>query len=194
MTRPINHANSVPMRERIITAVGDIFYRNGTYLVGVDKIVNDLHITRATLYRHFQGKEDLVVSYLKHRHDMVSAQIERTASGKTGTDAILAIFEGLAEKTGNEAFRGCAFLIAVTENPVSHAIHEVARTHKKFLHEFFDRLLPGQPELSEQLLILYEGVLSASVLRPEAQPARTAKKLVEQLLQAETGSSSRGTA
>lgn len=182
MTKSINHVSSIPMRERIVTEVGDIFYRNGTYLAGIDRIVNDLNITRATLYRHFRGKEDLVVAYLGRRHDLVRQQLTETVRDKTSSEAIHAIFDSLKAKTQSEAFRGCAFLIAVTENPTSDAIHDVARVHKKFLHEFFDQLLPHQPELSAQLLLLYEGVLASSVLRPEANAAEVAQRLVAHLL------------
>jgi len=38
-------------RDRIIASVSDLFYRNGTYLVGVDAIVTHVKITRATFYR-----------------------------------------------------------------------------------------------------------------------------------------------
>lgn len=178
---------SIPMRERIITAIGDLFYRGGTYLVGVDQIVRHLKITRATLYRHFEGKEALIVAYLRHRHAFVSEQMEMLVAGKTGTAAILAIFDNLTEKTRNEAFRGCAFLIAVTENPGSTAIREVAHAHKIFLRQLFGRLVPAglaHDDISEQLLVLYEGALAASVLRAEARPAGAARRAAVILLQA----------
>lgn len=177
---------STPLRDRIIAAIGDLFYRSGTYLVGVDQIVQHLKITRATLYRHFEGKEALIVAYLRHRHAFVGNQMETLVADKSGAPAILAIFDNLAEKTRNEAFRGCAFLIAVTENPGSAAIYDVARTHKEFLRELFGRLVPtghAHDDVSEQLLVLYEGALAASVLRPEARPAEVARKVAAALLQ-----------
>ncbi|WP_049733943.1 TetR/AcrR family transcriptional regulator [Rhizobium ecuadorense] len=174
-------------RGRIIDAISDLFYRRGTYLVGIDEIVRELKIARATLYRHFDGKEGLIVTYLSHRHTLVSDQLEKLVAGKSSAPAIFAIFDSLADKTRNENFRGCAFLIAVTENPGSAAIRDVARAHKAFLRELFGRLVPPSPahdEISEQLLVVYEGVLAASVLRPEARPAEIARKAVAALLQA----------
>lgn len=178
---------SLPMRERIVTALGDLFYRGGTYLVGVDEIIRHLKITRATLYRHFEGKEALIVAYLRHRDAFVREQMETLVGGASGTPAILAVFDNLADKTRNEAFRGCAFLIAVTENPGSEAIREVAHAHKAFLRALFGRLVPEGPahdDVSEQLLVLYEGALAASVLRPQARPAEAARRAATALLAA----------
>ncbi|MBB4238323.1 TetR/AcrR family transcriptional regulator [Rhizobium esperanzae] len=174
-------------RAKILDAISDLFYRRGTYLVGIDEIVRELKIARATLYRHFGGKEGLVVAYLKQRHTSVSGQMETLISGKRGAAAILSIFDSLSDKTRNEAFRGCAFLIAVTENPGSSAIRDVACEHKAFLRELFGRLVPlgfAHDDLSEQLLLLYEGALAGSVLRPEARPADVARKTAAALLQA----------
>ncbi|PDT05180.1 TetR family transcriptional regulator [Rhizobium chutanense] len=174
-------------RAKILDAISDLFYRRGTYRVGIDEIVRELKIARATLYRHFGGKEDLIIAYLEQRHTFVSGQMEALISGKSGAAAILAIFDSLSDKTRTEAFRGCAFLIAVTENPGSAAIRDVAYAHKLFLRELFARLVPLGPaydDLSEQLLLLYEGALAGSVLRPEARPADVARKTAAALLQA----------
>lgn len=172
------------MRDRILGAIGDLFYRGGTYLVGVDQIVRHLKITRATLYRHFDGKEALIVAYLQRRHHLVSSEIEERIDGLEGEAAVLTIFDSLVRKTANEAFRGCAFLIAAIENPGSIAIQDVSRTHKAYLHDLFSNLVKGWGDegIVEQLLVLYEGALAASVLRPEAQPARAAKAAVETLV------------
>ena len=50
------------------------------------------------------------------------------------------IFALLKVRTASDAFRGCAFLIAATENPGSVEIQRVAREHKLFLRDLFDRL------------------------------------------------------
>ncbi|MEJ7839290.1 MAG: TetR/AcrR family transcriptional regulator [Thermomicrobiales bacterium] len=41
------------------------FYREGIRSVGVDPIIADAEVTRATFYRHYTAKDDLVVAYLE---------------------------------------------------------------------------------------------------------------------------------
>lgn len=180
-----NAETPLPMRERIIHAVADLFYRHGTYRLGVDDIVRELKITRATLYRHFEGKEALVVAYLEHRNTMVQQDLSLLTSGKTPRDAVSAIFSSLVTKTGSNVFRGCSFLVAVAENPGSDPIRATGRAHKLFLEKLFREILDGvheRDQLAEQLLLLYEGALAASVLRPDARPAETARQVADMLV------------
>ena len=51
-------------RDRLLRTASGIFYAKGIHAVGVDEIVATAGVTRATFYRHFPGKEDLVVAYL----------------------------------------------------------------------------------------------------------------------------------
>ena len=51
-------------RERLLRTASELFYREGIHAVGVDRIVGEAGVTRATFYRHFPGKEDLVEAYL----------------------------------------------------------------------------------------------------------------------------------
>ncbi len=171
-------------REKILRSLSDLFYRNGTYVVGIDHIVDHLKVTRATLYRHFGGKEGMVLAYLQRRHEQVSIELEELTSGLPGEAAVLATFDSLIAKTSSKAFRGCAFLLAATENPRSEPIHEIARQHKAYLHALFLRIGQGwaSDELIEQLIVVYEGALAASVLRPEAHPALAARSAAEILL------------
>lgn len=189
----ISHFQRAPMtsnenstRDELLARVGEIFYASGTYLVGMTELVRHLQTTRATFYRHFESKEDLLVAYLERRDAAVRTQLQQVVAGRTGTDAVLDVFSNLERKTGADNFRGCAFLIAAIENPQSSRIQQAARNHKLFLKEFFAGLLKGDRAgpIAEQLLLLYEGALAGSVLRREAGAATTAKVIAARLLEA----------
>ncbi len=51
-------------RSRLLDTATRLFYAEGIHAVGIDRIVAEAQVTRATLYRHFPGKEDLVLAYL----------------------------------------------------------------------------------------------------------------------------------
>ena len=51
-------------RDRLLATAAGLFYREGITGVGVDRLVAEAGVTRATMYRHFDGKEGLVVAYL----------------------------------------------------------------------------------------------------------------------------------
>ncbi|MDP9835547.1 AcrR family transcriptional regulator [Neorhizobium huautlense] len=179
-------SNDNSTREELLARVGDIFYANGTYLVGMTELIRHLQTTRATFYRHFEGKEDLLVAYLEKRDIAVREQLATVVSGRKGADAILDVFSNLERKTNADNFRGCAFLIAAIENPQSPRIQATARNHKLFLKNFFSSLLHKDHDGStaEQLLLLYDGALAGSILRREAGAATAAKAIAARLMEA----------
>jgi AcrR family transcriptional regulator len=176
-------AEAQSSRENLLARVGDIFYAKGTYLVGMAELIKHLQTTRATFYRHFDSKEDLIVAYLAQRDLKVRQQLGQITAGRIGPPAILDVFTTLEQKTSAEDFRGCTFLMAAIENPQSPAIQAAARNHKEFLKAFFLSLMQAPDEiLAEQLLLLYDGALASSALRRDAGAAATAKSVAAKLL------------
>ena len=52
-------------RERLLATARRLFYTEGIHSVPVDRLVTEAGVTRATFYRHFPAKEDLVEAYLR---------------------------------------------------------------------------------------------------------------------------------
>ena len=64
MATRITPSGASAARERLLRTASELFYREGIHSVGVDRIVAAAGVTRATFYRHFPSKEDLVEAYL----------------------------------------------------------------------------------------------------------------------------------
>src|SRR4051812_11017878 len=60
-------------RERLLQTASEIFYREGIHDIGVDRILEQAEVTRSTFYRHFPGKEDLVLAYIQATDTAVRA-------------------------------------------------------------------------------------------------------------------------
>src|SRR5690348_10359336 len=58
-------------RDRLLEVASELFYREGIHTVGVDRILAEAGVTRATLYRHFAGKGELILAYLKREAALV---------------------------------------------------------------------------------------------------------------------------
>src|SRR3954471_20333533 len=83
-------------RQRLLTTATRIFYGEGIHSVGVDRIIADAKVTRATFYRHFPGKEDLVLAYLQSADQAIRNQVE-PATHLPAPDALRAIAAGIAD-------------------------------------------------------------------------------------------------
>jgi AcrR family transcriptional regulator len=75
-------------RERLLATASQLFYSEGTTSVGVDRIVSESHVTLATFYRHFPGKQDLVVAYLQGAHDTVAERATALTERAKGRELV----------------------------------------------------------------------------------------------------------
>ena len=56
-------------RERILTTAYRLFTRRGIRAVGTDEVIAQSGVAKATLYRHFPSKNDLVLAVLQRREE-----------------------------------------------------------------------------------------------------------------------------
>lgn len=105
-------------RERILQAAYDLFIRHGIYAVGIDRIVADAGVAKATLYRHFRSKEELVLAVLERREELWSREwLQRECERRGGTPAtkLLAVFDALDDWFRRKDFEGCLFITTLLE-------------------------------------------------------------------------------
>jgi AcrR family transcriptional regulator len=108
----------VTARDRILASAYDLFSRKGVRAVGVDEVIARAEVAKATLYRHFASKDDLVLAFLQEREqvwtkDWVEAEARRR--GDTPEDQLLAIFDLFDEWFQREDFEGCSFFYLLLE-------------------------------------------------------------------------------
>lgn len=105
-------------RERLLSTASGLFYREGIRAVGVERILAEAPATRATFYRHFPSKEDLVVAYLRGVDTGIRAGVQAAVdAAPSPADALRAIGTAVADDLARPGFRGCAFLKAAAEYP-----------------------------------------------------------------------------
>jgi AcrR family transcriptional regulator len=181
---PIFPTQSGPMKEpistQILTAVGSLFYREGIRAVGIDRIIEEAKVAKATLYRHYPSKDHLVAAYLQDRHERVVASLHAVLDeAGTPRDQIRLIFERLYEKADSPEFRGCAFALAVAEHGESERVVSVARTHKEAVGDIFRAIMSRAgirpDQAAAHLCLLYEGALSTVAVGRDPQAVLVAR-------------------
>lgn len=188
------------MRDHILEVAANLFYHDGIRSTGIDTVIARAGIAKATLYRHFPGKEDLIVAYLRSRHERVMQGFEEVLNQRLGSAEarVDAIFELLEEKGNSETFRGCAFLMAVSEFADAPRIVKVAQEHKLAVRDIFRRALATEVSdseaVAEQLGLVYDGALAAIMIQKRAHPAVVGRAIARSLLGShlENGTTSHG--
>ncbi|GAA1039612.1 TetR family transcriptional regulator [Virgisporangium ochraceum] len=176
-------------RSRLLDTASRVFYAEGIHAVGIDRIVAEARVTRATLYRHFPGKEDLVLAYLGQVDRMMRAQADRaTGAGLPPPDAVRALSASIAEGIGSPGFRGCAFLNAAAEFPDPESpVHRAVLAHREwFLGTVTDLLARVRPTgagpAALHFVMMRDGAMAAGCLFDPALVRETFLLGVERLL------------
>jgi AcrR family transcriptional regulator len=149
-------------RERILATALTLFYRDGIRATGIDRLIAESAVTKATFYRHFPGKSDLILAFLEHRHARWMAWFTE-ALERHGGDAD-ALAPALAEWLRSPDYRGCAFINSVGELGAElPGVVDIARRHKAEMTQAIAALLPASRQRRQQALALAIAVDGAIV-------------------------------
>jgi AcrR family transcriptional regulator len=125
-----------PARERLLTAATDLFYSEGIHSVGVDRILESAGVTRATLYKQFEGKEGLVLEYLRGEDAGIRSLFTDAGAHAGSADEILELaIAGIAADIRDRHTRGCPFINAAAEYPDAGPVRALIAEHREWFRE-----------------------------------------------------------
>lgn len=176
-------------RDRLLETASRLFYAEGIHTVGVDKLVKVANVTRATFYRHFPTKEDLVVAYLRARSAEMRAHVEERVAAASKQKTMMAVLDFVGDYTCSPGFRGCPFVNAAAEYPdPAHPVRLAVSEHRRWFHDTLvglaaDAEYPEPAYAADVLVLLHDGALQGGELDdPQAVRAtlfRAARDLLE---------------
>lgn len=181
----------LPARERILDTAFRLFYAHGPRGAGVDTVIAESGVAKATLYKHFPRKDDLVLAYLDRVDTTWFGQLRSAAraAGDSPGDQLVGMFDALAAACRREGFHGCAFINTAAESPSGSDVHARTVEHKTVVRAWVTDLArrhgARDPDLlARQLTLLIDGGLSAGVLDADPQAAVAAKEAARLLVDA----------
>lgn len=162
--------SGAPARDRLLAAATALFYREGIHSVGVDRIIEVAGVTRATLYKQFSGKEQLVLAYLQ-REDSDLRGLFAQAGERTDdpVDMLGLVIVGIESDIRNHHTRGCPFINAAAEYPAPGPVRDLIATHRGWFRETLKRLaeasgLRDADGLAGELVLLRDAALVGGYL------------------------------
>ncbi|MEU4172812.1 TetR/AcrR family transcriptional regulator [Streptomyces sp. NPDC026665] len=181
-------ARPAPARARLLSTAATLFYAEGIRAVGVDRVIEEAHVTRATFYRHFPSKEDLVCSYLQAEDQRIRGLYAAGVRESKGpAESMTRLIDGIGEQICAPGFRGCPFINAAAEyadhdNP----IHQTVLTHRKWFRDTIaDSLrsagIPDADYLAGVLVALRDGAMVAGYLEDHTAASNSFQKSARRL-------------
>jgi AcrR family transcriptional regulator len=175
-----------PARRRILDTACSLFYAEGVHTVGVDRVIAEAGVAKATFYHHFPSKDELVRAYVQEQDDLVRAAT--VPRGDTPEDRILSVFDDLADFTCGPGFRGCAFINVAVEYPdPAHPVRRAVAGHRAWFHGVLRDLLSdaGRPDADRtaaMLVLLRDGLIVGGDLDDSAGARTVVREAVRRVL------------
>ena len=170
-------------RAKILDTASELFYRRGVNSTGIDLIIAEAGIAKASLYNNFASKEELVAKYLERIRLEFEASLAQAIEDR---GMMLAIpFDLLEKSVINGEFFGCPFTNALTELPSSELVRVEVTKYRKTVESYFSKVAPK--EVIPQLMLVYDGAFTSCKLNPSRSQVATARKLAQQLVDIAAG-------
>ena len=190
-TEPATVTRPSSARERILATAFELFYARGIRAVGIDLIIARSGVAKATFYKHFPSKDDLVLAYLDKVDGVWSGQLAAAAeaAGPDPADQLVGMFDALRTACRREGYRGCAFINAAAESPPGTPVHQRTVTHKSavlaWVHGLAERAgARDSGALARSLTLLLDGGLASGSLDADPDAPEAAKTSARTLLDA----------
>jgi len=180
------------VRERVIDTASRLFYFKGYNQTGINQIIDEAGVAKASLYQHFRSKEDIAVEYLVRRHSIWMGKLNTyIIDRETPEDKIIGTFDYLLHWLNEVDFRGCGWQNIIVDLPEDHnKIKDQAVYHKNELRNWIHNTLKESikfsdnqsEELGDEILILIEGAIILSQIQKDEWPIQSAKRACVRLL------------
>lgn len=167
-----------------------LFNRHGYHATGVDRLMEETGISKATLYRHFASKEELIVAALAKVDEQARDELRKFAEAASDDprQRILATFDQLAIWLAEDEFKGCPFIAAAGEyGEPSDPVFQQARLHKRLSLAYFEELahaarLADAKGVALEIALLHEGAIAFAMVLGAQGVAARAKAMAARLI------------
>lgn len=185
-------AQELSVKEHIIQTATRLFHEQGYNLTGINQVIEEAGVAKASLYYHFPSKEDLCVAYLERRNDNWFNGLNTYLDGvNDARDRIVKTFEYRAIHMKKNFFGGCSHIKIVSELPqralkIDRKVVENKEKQRRFFLDL-TRQLPNlgkkqAASLADKIFLFFDGATVQCQVYRDTAPVKTAKKAVVDLL------------
>ncbi|WP_025744003.1 TetR/AcrR family transcriptional regulator [Aquimarina pacifica] len=181
------------IKQHIIETASTLFYKNGYNLTGINEIIKESGIAKATLYNHFSSKEDICLAYLQFKNNGFKKDIKSFIdNSKKGKNQLYALFNFLLEFYDHKDFNGCWCLNTFAEIPKDNQrIRKEIQKQKEDFIRFIQELIienynqgtiAKNEMLAKQIYLIYESAISESKVHQNQWPIKAGLHLCKTIV------------
>jgi AcrR family transcriptional regulator len=187
--RPTTHA-----KLRILATADQLFYAEGVHTIGVDRIISEAHVTKATFYKYYRSKDALIVAYLQGRDKKTRDFLAGLADKyDTPEQHLRALSTEISEEVMRESFYGCPFINAAAQfTDPTHPVREAVTAHREWYISAVENLFRGMGhprpgDAADDFFLARDGAFSSAHLGDPVAAHAALLRSIQRTL-SETGS------
>ncbi|WP_104176195.1 TetR/AcrR family transcriptional regulator [Arthrobacter sp. Y81] len=175
--------------DRILKIASALFSAEGLYQVGINRIIAEAGVAKATFYKYFPTRDDLVLAYIDELGLGWAADL-RQAAGPFAThtaDQLLGMFDAISWDGRPGDHRGAAFLRAAAQIRPGTAAHLRIALHNARVLDWVTRLAhqTGADDpvaLARALVLILEGAQAGGITSPDSDTPCIARSAARQII------------
>jgi len=183
-------------RQRILGVAIRLFFEQGYLATGINQIIEQAQVCKASFYSNFPSKEDLCLAYIKTAHVNWMALLGKEINKhRNAYERLMAIFTFLENWMNSCSYRGCGLMNISSETPelkgrIRQLIQQRNDILKKSIYALVDDLGKSDPrfvrmnvqEVTSFMLMIIQGAIVSSQAQVETTPIRHAKRSFKRFL------------
>ncbi len=182
-------------REHLIETAMGLFCREGFHATGINRILAEAGVSRATLYKYFKSKKDLSLAVLRRRDEEFRVCFQNAVNSRVRKpqDQLLVIFDVLDDWFRGKAIPGFRFSGCPLINPCvkfgenTDPAYCIAAKHNKLMLDYVTGLAEqawadDPDKLARKLMLLTEGAIVTAYVSGDPDTGRRVKRIAAVLI------------
>lgn len=184
-------------RDKILSKACELFYNQGYQATGINQIIEESGVAKATFYSHFPSKDELCLAYVKHTAEQESSHLkDEVARRRTPLSKYMAAIEILEPWLIETNFRGCPFLNMVPEvrehgSPIRQVGASFYSAHQTVIEQTVRELIDSNPKkyselnaknVAKEYMMIFAGAVALCEIFHSIEPLRLGINMVKELV------------
>lgn len=189
--------NTNSSRERIKEKAYDLFYSQGYHQTGINQIIEEAGVAKATFYSNFKSKEELCIEYLRDSANHSTSEIKDMVNGIDDPyEKYISIMKAVVKYIEDTNYRGCAFSNIASEivdnnHPIRKEVKYHEEIFRSIIRDAVENLKKSEKKykdinvdyVSNVYYLIVEGSVTASQNYHDIWPMKYAVKAVKDLVE-----------
>ncbi len=184
------------VRARVLRAACDLFYRQGYHATGINQIIEESGVAKASFYSHFPSKDELLLAYARETARLEVAELKKSiAALPTPAERFYGPLRVLIPWLKSTGFRGCPFQnLAAELSPTLKDVRKVSTGYRqearRLMLELARDYLPNRKgkektdyeSIATTYQLLFEGAIATAVALQSSKPIKDAETALRQFV------------